>query len=254
MKLVPLLIVVTAAHSYRQTFVTTQSAIARFFKIARQKVATAIKFCRDKSWAIAVSGRRLLKIAIRPAWLTGAYKPKVGTRVPRTAMSKARPIGRTSDRDVFLFSICFGLLCICGVIIAALFIQIRDMKVEIAHWEQNLFATRARLSQVEKIEREKITKEARTLNAQPRQIPVTLSNDDMKAIRAFIKVLPSKPGSQQKIHAGEEISDITAVPVPDSLVNQIPKLRGARFIVDENGAIIIIGEGSNRADAVIEPQ
>jgi hypothetical protein len=34
----------------------------------------------------------------------------------------------------------------------------------------------------------------------------------------------------------------------------MPKLRGAKFLVDQNGAIIIIGEGSNRADAVIEPQ
>jgi hypothetical protein len=34
----------------------------------------------------------------------------------------------------------------------------------------------------------------------------------------------------------------------------MPKLRGAKFFVDQNGAIIIIGEGSNRVDAVIEPQ
>jgi hypothetical protein len=35
--------------------------------------------------------------------------------------------------------------------------------------------------------------------------------------------------------------------------NQLPKLRGAKFLVDQNGAIII-SENSNRADAVIEPQ
>jgi hypothetical protein len=128
------------------------------------------------------------------------------------------------------------------------------MKAEIARWEQNLATTKNRLDHVERIERERITKEARTVNAAPRHIPVTLNNDDTKAIRAFIKVLPSKPGTQQKIHVGEEISDISAVPVPDSLVNQIPKLRGSRFIVDDNGAIILIGEGSNHADAIIEPQ
>jgi hypothetical protein len=33
-----------------------------------------------------------------------------------------------------------------------------------------------------------------------------------------------------------------------------PKLRGAKFFVDQNSAIIIVGAGSNRADAVIEPQ
>jgi hypothetical protein len=76
----------------------------------------------------------------------------------------------------------------------------------------------------------------------------------MRVIREFIKVLPSKPGAQQKIQLGEEISDTPSTPVPESLVNRLPKLRGASFLVDQNGAIIIIGEGSKRADAVIEPQ
>ncbi len=228
----------------------SQSGIAGFVKIAKQKAATAIEFCRNKGWAIAVSGRRLLQIATRPEKLTRAYQPKAITRVPRT-LPNQQSVRRSG---LFLVSICFGLLCVCGVTIAALFLQIRDMKVEIARWEQNLSATKTRLDHVERIERERITKEARTVNAAPRRTPVTLSNDDTKAIRAFIKVLPSKPGSQQKIHVGEEVSDTSAVPMPDSLVNQIPKLRGSRFIVDDNGAIILIGEGSNHADAIIEPQ
>jgi hypothetical protein len=52
----------------------------------------------------------------------------------------------------------------------------------------------------------------------------------------------------------EEISTSFTIPVPGSLVGQIAKLRGARFLVDDNGAIIISGEGSNRADVVIDPQ
>jgi len=56
------------------------------------------------------------------------------------------------------------------------------------------------------------------------------------------------------IPSGQEISDAPTVRVPESLVSQMPRLRGARFLADENGAIILIGEGSNRADAVIEPQ
>jgi hypothetical protein len=40
-------------------------------------------------------------------------------------------------------------------------------------------------------------------------------------------------------------------PIPASLVDQMPKLRGARFSIDQDGAIIIIGEGSNRVDAVL---
>jgi hypothetical protein len=240
--------------NHTETVVTVRSVIAGFFEFARKKLAIAVAFCGGQSLAFAASGRRLITIAIRPASLPRADKPKMATPVRRTVTSKKQPVGRAGAHEAFFVSICFGLLSICGVMIAVLFLKIRDMKVELAHWEQSLSATEARVSRVEKIAQQRITRESGIPNAQPKHIPITLGNDDMKVIRAFIKVLPSKPGAEQKIHVGEEISDTKAVPVPESLVNQIPKLRGARFLVDENGAIIIIGEGSNRADAVIEPQ
>ena len=58
--------------------------------------------------------------------------------------------------------------------------------------------------------------------------------------------------AQQKNSRGEQ--DFRYKIGPETLVTQMPKPRGAKFFVDQNGAIIIIGEGSNRADAVIEPQ
>jgi hypothetical protein len=193
--------------------------------------------------SIASTWRKLITIAARPAPL--AYKPKVAARGER--VSKGEGVGRAANTPgVFFVSICIGLLAICGVVIALLFLQVKEMKVEMVHWKQRLAAAEVHLGKIEKIAQQQI--------ASPRHMPITLGNDDMKAIRAFIKVLPSKPGAQQKIHVGEEIWGIRSVPVPESLVNQIPKLRGARFLVDDNGAIIIIGQGSNRADAVIEPQ
>jgi hypothetical protein len=191
--------------------------------------------------SIASTWRKLITIAARPAPL--AYKPKVAARGER--VSKGEGVGRVNTPGVF-FSICFGLLAIFGVVIALLFLQVKEMKVEMVHWKQRLAAAEVHLGEIEKIAQQQI--------ASPRHMPITLGNDDMKAIRAFIKVLPSKPGAQQKIHVGEEIWGTRSVPVPESLINQIPKLRGARFLVDDNGAIIIIGQGSNRADAVIEPQ
>ena len=120
--------------------------------------------------------------------------------------------------------------------------------------KQRLAATEAQSWQVRKKCSATNRQRINNIRGPPRRIPITLGNDDMKAIRASIKVLPSKPGAQQKIRVGDKISDVRSAPVPESLVNQMPKLRGAKFFVDQNGAIIIIGEGSNRADAVIEPQ
>jgi hypothetical protein len=108
---------------------------------------------------------------------------------------------------------------------------------------------------LEEIAQQKI-KEAKIAETPPppRRVQISLSNDDIKLLRASIKVLPSQPGAQPKVQLGQEVSNISTVPVPGSLVGQIPKLRGARFLVDDNGAIIIIAEGSTRADVVIEPQ
>jgi hypothetical protein len=190
--------------------------------------------------------RKLITVGARPA--PRAYEQQ--RPIKRKIESKGKAAVRTNLLGSFLISICFGLLVICGMMIAILFLQIRDMNVEIALWKQKLALAQDQLSQLEKISQQNIIKKP---TEAPAHVQITLSNDDMKVVRAFIKV-PSQRGAQQKIYVGQEISDATAVRVPESLVSQMPKLRGARFLADENGAIILIGEGSNRADAVIKPQ
>jgi hypothetical protein len=59
---------------------------------------------------------------------------------------------------------------------------------------------------------------------------------------------------EETVRVGEEAPGATLAPVPESLTIQIPKLRGARFGIDDNGAIVLFAEGSNRVAAVIEPQ
>jgi hypothetical protein len=127
------------------------------------------------------------------------------------------------------------------------------LKLRLAGVDSHL--SRLEVGRLEEIAQQKI-KEAKIAEAPPppRRVQISLSNDDIKLIRASIKILPSQPGAQSKVQLGQEISNISAAPVPGSVVGQIPKLRGARFLVDDNGAIIIIAEGSNRADVVIEPQ
>ena len=200
---------------------------------------------RQTTHRVIAYWRKLITVGARPA--SRAYEQRP---IRRKIESKGKAAVRTSLLGSFLISICFGLLVFCGMMIAILFLQIRDMKVEIALWKQNLALAQDHLSQLEKIDRQNIIKKP---TEAPAHVQITLSNDDMKVVRAFIKV-PSQRGAQQKIYVGQEISDATAVRVPESLVSQMPKLRGARFLADENGAIILIGEGSNRADAVIEPQ
>ena len=218
------------------------SAIVRFFKSFGKNGG-------NQTQAMAASGSNRNPIAAHPVPRAG--EPEIATQEKPKAKKQAA--GRASALGVFL-SICFGLLAICGTIIALLFLQIKDMKVEMTGIKQRLAATEAHLGRFEKIAQQQLVKESNIFDAPPRRIPIELGNDDMKAIRASIRVLPSTGAAQQKTRVGDKISDTKSVPIPESLVTQMPKLRGAKFFVDQNGAIIIIGEGSNRVDAVIEPQ
>jgi len=227
-----------------QTIVARQSVIATLF--ARLPMAT-------EYW------RKLITVTGRPP--PRGYEPprryEPQAKEGKEAELKTRAPGRAGALAI---SICFGLLVCSGIVIATLFTQVRDMQADIALLKLRLAGVdshlnRLEVGRLEAIAQQKI-KEAKIAETPPppRRVQISLSNDDIKLLRASIKVLPSQPGAQPKVQLGQEVSNISTVPVPGSLVGQIPKLRGARFLVDDNGAIIIIAEGSTRADVVIEPQ
>jgi hypothetical protein len=227
-----------------QTIVARQSVIATLF--ARLPMAT-------EYW------RKLITVTGRPP--PRGYEPprryEPQAKEGKEAELKTRAPGRAGALAI---SICFGLLVCSGIVIATLFTQVRDMQADIALLKLRLAGVdshlnRLEVGRLEEIAQQKI-KEAKIAETPPppRRVQISLSNDDIKLLRASIKVLPSQPGAQSKVQLGQEISNISTVPVPGSVVGQIPKLRGARFLVDDNGAIIIIAEGSTRADVVIEPQ
>jgi hypothetical protein len=228
--------------SHRKTAPNKGSAIARFFKSVGDNGG-------NQKRTIVTPGSNPNPIAAHP--VPRAAGPEIASQEKPKA--KRQAAGRASAFGVFL-SMCFGLLAICGTIIALLFLQIKDMKVEMTGIKQRLATTEAQLGRVEKNALQ-LVKESSIFDGPPRRAPFELGNEDTKAIRASIRVLPSKSGAEQpKTRVGDKISDARSAPVPESLVTQMPKLRGAKFFVDQNGAIIIIGEGSSRVDAVIEPQ
>jgi hypothetical protein len=137
-------------------------------------------------------------------------------------------------------------------LILTLFLQIRDLKTEIAQSKTEVAITKAQLGQLEKAAHQPAVKEPTPAGkVQTAHLPLSFSDADIKIIRQFIKVLPPKPGTPQKIHLGDEIRNMAVAPVPQSLIDQLPKLRGARFSIDQDGSIIISGEGSNQVDAVL---
>jgi hypothetical protein len=243
---------VRTSANVKQTIVPRRSTIAALFA----RLPMAPEYWRK---LITVTGRSPPRGYQTPR----SYEPPRSNEAPRgnepqvkkseEVELRPRAFGRAGALAI---SICFGLLVCCGIVIATLFTQVREMQADIASLKLRLAGVDSHVSRLELTAQHKIVKEAKIAETPPppRRVPINLTNDDVKLIRSSIKVLPSQPGAQPKVQLGQEVSAISTVPIPGSVVGQIPKLRGARFLVDDNGAIIIVAEGSNRADVVIEPQ
>ena len=84
------------------------------------------------------------------------------------------------------------------------------------------------------------------------QVPaLTLSREEVQLLREYIKPAPSAGTAEPALNVGDPVGSAT-IPLPSQLMDKIPKLLGARFTT-RNGAIIITGNNSRRADAVVGP-
>jgi hypothetical protein len=85
------------------------------------------------------------------------------------------------------------------------------------------------------------------------QEPFVLSRDDIQLIRDFIKVAPSPPGAPRRINLGDFLADTALTPMPEPIMDKLPKLRGARFTIDRNSAIVVVAPGTNQVAVIINP-
>lgn len=196
--------------------------------------------------------RKLFYVAFRGAHRPIERKP-AASRPVASAFRKSSVPAKTNMLGRLALSACLGLTAFCAIMVLILLLQMRDSAAKIDRLERELATTRANLSRLEnKVDvPQPAPKEASAAKARPPHMPLSLAMPEIKLIRESIKVLPPKPDAKETIHLGDAVSTLSSAPVPDSLVEQLPKLRGARFSIDQNGAIIIIGPGSSQADAVI---
>jgi hypothetical protein len=70
-------------------------------------------------------------------------------------------------------------------------------------------------------------------------------------IRQFIKTVPSPSRDTPSVQVGGRIPLNATAPLPEALVDALPKLAGTRFSVDASGAILIAAKGSDVVAAVL---
>jgi hypothetical protein len=223
---------------------------------AAKRYSALISACRVGRSAIALLARTMIdgssrRTPLRPKARRGDY-----------ASDQSTPANKIPPKVAGRFSMALVLSCvaftsICIVIALVLLIQVRGLKSEFASSERELIATNNRLVELEKTARaianarSDIGPSGGEQKILPAHTPFALNKSEIQFIREFIKVAPPQPGAQPRLKVGDELPNLASLPIPDAIAESLPKLQGAKFAIDQNGAIVISGAGSNRVDVVV---
>jgi len=170
--------------------------------------------------------------------------------------------GNVSGAAMALLSLLVLVIC-AGAVVALT--QIRALKSEVANLQRELSPLRERAAKAELLEKAKQNadqqKEAQSKSGTERgkagadpltqQAALTLTPDEIRLIREFIKPAPAAGTPAPAINVGDAVGGGT-IPLPSPLMEKIPKLLGARFTT-RNGSIVIVRRDSRQADAVLPP-
>jgi hypothetical protein len=211
----------------------------------RQRLATAV---------------HALRKSLNPG--LGPVRPQARPKPHQVAAHSHRPpyappatsalLPRRRDRlESVILWVCFILIGACGVLLFAAGREVRQMRFDIIESRAQIAVLKDHIARLEKeAQAERLASES----ASPRKVEVNslmLTPEEEKLVRQFIKVLPSQMAGAPTLKVGQPLGTRSTAPLPDAIVEQIPRLSGARFSIDSSGSIIISGTGSSRADAIV---
>jgi hypothetical protein len=181
-----------------------------------------------------------------------SYFSQVGPRIRLSLSQRGKEAGIVTG----LVLTALGMLAIGALVLA----QFNSFKIEIGALKRDLAGTREKLGKLEADAAVALLSKETKHGADDGPLgsagvtpAFTLTRDEIQLIRDFIKVPPPLPGVVQSINAGDRLPDSSLAPLPEPIMEKVPKLKGARFTVDRNSAIIVVAPGNNRADVFINP-
>jgi hypothetical protein len=223
----------------------------------QEPLATEQRFRARLARLVHVGGHKIKACLslLRPITAGPTHFPHLGPRLGLASIERRKEAGIITG----IVLAALGTLALGAVSLA----QFNRIKIEVAGLERDLAATREKLAKLEAnvvvaashAKEMKQDADDRTVASENRTPTTTfiLTRDEIQLIRDFIKVPPPLPGAAQKISVGDRLPDIALALLPEPIMDKVPKLRGARFTVDRNSAIVVVAPGSNRADVIINP-
>jgi hypothetical protein len=82
---------------------------------------------------------------------------------------------------------------------------------------------------------------------------VQLKPDEMDGLRVYFK-LTRKAGEATRFKLGDKIPALALKPTPDIVFERLaPQLKGTRFLIDQNGALVVAAGDDNAVVLIVEP-
>ena len=84
--------------------------------------------------------------------------------------------------------------------------------------------------------------------------PFALNPSQMTAIREAFNLM-RKNGEQPTFHLGDKVPAADLKPMPDELLQKAaaPQLKGTKFLIDKNGALVVTASADNLVVLIVEP-
>ena len=167
------------------------------------------------------------------------------------------------QRTLLAASLILLIVLVGGGVFAAVSLlgQIRGLKVELSNTRRELNGAKDRIVRLERrldtaSQSDTLMNRMRLSDNPParQESALVLMREEIQLIRDYIKMPPAPPGTSATIAVGAVVAEASLLPLPQQISDKFPRLIGARFATDRNGAIVIVRHGSRTADAVIAPQ
>lgn len=146
--------------------------------------------------------------------------------------------------------------------------RVKDLRSNAAQLQRQLASMEHRLGRLE-LEREqqvtpRLDEKGNAVTSETNSAPVPppafvepakgLSQTEIDIVREYIKTPPGMAAKGPTLKVGMSLANQPLIPLPPQLIEKLPKLVGARFRVDRDGAVVIVPAGSDRIGFIVPPR
>jgi hypothetical protein len=154
-----------------------------------------------------------------------------------------------------------GLLGALLVGAIAIYVQIGDLKTDVAVIKTNITNLVERFSKVEKAVEDSRADQVQILRTiggiesrLPKPDPIVagfyLTASEASAIAFFLRP-PLKSDKPPTFTIGSRVSENMLRPLPNDLLAKVPRLNGVRYVIDANNAIALVAPGTDVVFAIV---